>query len=236
MRLGKAQTPNGMRIYAIGDIHGCDSMLADVHDRIEADIADLTPPDHRIIHIGDYCDRGPDSAGVIARLARMTEDDDRVICLRGNHDQLLLDFLSDPERHADMFLGNGGDATLASYNVPVGAYEPSELSAALNEMLPAADRAFLNALPLHAEFGDYLFVHAGIRPGVPLEAQKPEDLLWIRDEFLLDKRDHGLVVVHGHTAQEEPETRPNRINIDSGAVFGGPLTCVVLEDAEYRFL
>jgi serine/threonine protein phosphatase 1 len=224
-----------MRLYAIGDVHGCAALLADVHERIAADLRER-PAGYRIIHLGDYADRGPDSAGTIGRLAQMTAEDDRVICLRGNHDQLLMDFLTDPLRAADLFLSNGGDATLASYGVPVGAYDPEELSAELNRLLPPADRAFLFALPLSAGFGDYFFVHGGIRPGVPLEAQVPADLLWIRQEFLLDRRDHGVVVVHGHTPAEEPEVKPNRINIDTGAVFGGPLTCLVLEEAEHRFL
>jgi serine/threonine protein phosphatase 1 len=236
MRVGDARTPDGMRIYAIGDVHGCDAMLAEVHAKIAADLAARPASDHRIVHIGDYADRGPDSAGVIGRLAAMTANDRRVICLRGNHDQMLIDFLTDPEAGAPILLGNGGKETLRSYGVALRSANYATLGRQLRELMPEAHRAFLEALPLATQFGDYLFAHAGIRPGVPLGAQDPVDLIWIRDEFLFDGRDHGVVVVHGHTPATEPEVRSNRINIDTGAVYGGPLTCLVLEGSEQRFL
>lgn len=238
MLIGEASTPAGLRLYAIGDMHGCDAKLAAVHEAIRADLAARTSPDHRIIHIGDYADRGPDSAGVIGRLARMTASDPRVICLRGNHDQLLLDFLAGPEEHAPMLLRNGGKETLRSYGVQLRSRTYGQLGQELAEKMPAADRAFLNALPTSVQFGDYFFCHAGIRPGVPLSEQDAYDLLWIRDEFLLDGRDHGVVVIHGHTvtATQKPEVLLNRIDIDTGAVFDGPLTCLVLEGTAHRFL
>jgi serine/threonine protein phosphatase 1 len=237
MLIGEATTPAGLRLYAIGDIHGCDDKLAAVHAAIAADRAARPVPDHRIIHVGDYADRGPNSAGVIERLAGMAGDP-RVVCLRGNHDQLLLDFLRDPDTLGATFLKFGGKETLRSYGVSNRARNYGDLAAMLAAKLPPAHRAFLDALPLSARFGDYFFCHAGIRPGVPLEAQTAEDLLWIREPFLLDRRDHGAVVVHGHTptATLTPEIHPNRIAIDSGAVFGGPLTCVVLEGSDVRFL
>ena len=237
MRLGQSQTPAGMRLYAIGDVHGCDAQLAEIHHRIAADLAAQPPADHRIIHVGDYADRGPDSAGAVGRLARLTAESDRMICLRGNHDQMLIDFLADPEGSGSLFFDNGGDATLRSYGLTGttdDGYAP--LARDLATHMPPADLAFIGGLPLTARFGDYLFVHAGIRPGVPLDEQDPQDLLWIRHEFLRSRRDHGVVVVHGHTPATKPETRSNRINIDTGVVFGGPLTCVVLEGTEYRFL
>ncbi len=117
-----------------------------------------------------------------------------------------------------------------------GGFDYRRLSEQLAQALPAAHRAFLESLPLTARFGDYLFVHAGIRPGVPLEDQDPEDLIWIREDFLWDGSDHGFVVVHGHTPANPPEVMPNRINIDTGAVYGGPLTCLALEGTDYRFL
>jgi diadenosine tetraphosphatase ApaH/serine/threonine PP2A family protein phosphatase len=237
MRLGQSQTPPGMRIYAIGDVHGCDAMLAEVHERIAADLAANPPADHRVIHVCDYADRGPNSAGVVARLAKLTAESDRAICLRGNHDQMLIDFLLAPESGGPLFFDNGGDATLSSYGIAGatgGGY--AQLARELATRMPPADLAFIHALPLTARFGDYLFVHAGIRPGVPIEAQDPQDLIWIREEFLKSRRDHGVVVVHGHTPARKPETKANRINVDTGAVYGGPLTCVVLEGTEYRFL
>jgi len=240
--LGKSTTPEGLRLYAIGDIHGCGDLLAAIHRQIAADLASRPVPDHRIIHIGDYVDRGPDSAGVIARLVRHQAENPSMLFLRGNHDELLMAFLADPSGSGDMYLSDniGGPATLRSYGVTPSrsllGYDYRRLSQRLAEAMPADHRAFLEALLMTVRFGDYLFVHAGIRPGVPLDAQDPQDLIWIRDEFLFDGRDHGFVVVHGHTLANELEVRPNRINVDTGAVFGGPLTCVVLEGYEHRFL
>ncbi len=241
MRLGQSRTPEGLRLYAIGDVHGCDAMLAAAHAAIAADLATRPINDHRIIHIGDYTDRGDDSAGVIARLAEMTATDRQVICLKGNHDALFAGFFTEPELRGPIWLDNGGDATLRSYGVTpsrslFGRFDYRRLSQLLAEAVPAAHRAFLESLPLTARFGDYLFVHAGIRPGVPLADQDPQDLMWIREDFLWDGSDHGVVVVHGHTPVTAPEVLPNRIGIDTGAVYGGTLTCLVLEGTEYRFL
>ena len=242
MLVGEAKTPEGMRLYAIGDIHGCDDELAEVHALVATDLAARPVADHRIIHIGDYVDRGPDSAAVIERLVRMKRDDERTLFLRGNHDERLMAFLADPAV-GEMYLSEniGGSETLASYGVatdtdPLLTDSYAALSTALASAMPPAHRRFLSDLELTIRFGDYLFVHAGIRPGVPLDAQDPEDLIWIRDEFLFDGRDHGVVVVHGHTIADAPEVLPNRINIDTGAVFGGPLTCLALEGTDVRFL
>lgn len=236
MRLGEAKTPDGMRIYAIGDIHGCDADLAAMHARIDADLAARPIADHRIIHIGDYIDRGPDSAGVLRRLATMAAADRRVICLRGNHDQMLIEFLASPETGGGMFLANGGKQTLRSYGIGTRSRNYDDLAEELAEAMGASERSFLADLAFSARFGDYLFVHAGIHPGVPLDGQKNHDLIWIREEFLTDTRDHGFVVVHGHTPVDAPEVRDNRINIDTGAVYGGRLTCLVLEGSDVRFL
>jgi serine/threonine protein phosphatase 1 len=237
MRTGEAATPPGMRLYAIGDIHGCDDKLKVLHERIAADLAAHPSPDHRIIHIGDYGDRGPNSAGVIARLIGLAGDP-HVVCLRGNHDQLWLDFLADPDFSAQMFLRFGGKETLKSYGVGNRAKNYAQLAEMFSAALPEAHRAFLQTLKGSVQFGDYFFAHAGVRPGVPLDQQTPQDLSWIRDEFLADTRDFGAVIVHGHTvtASQAPEIFPNRIAIDTGAVFGGPLTCVVLEGRAVRFL
>jgi serine/threonine protein phosphatase 1 len=239
MRLGEARTPAGMRLYAIGDIHGCDRDLGEAHGKIATDLAARPVDDHRIIHVGDYVDRGPNSAAVIGRLVKMTAADTRVICLKGNHDQLLADFLADATT-GGVFLANGGGETLASYGVARGRFPIWENLAALSrefaKRMPATHRSFIEGLPLCVRFGDYFFCHAGIRPGVPLDRQDPEDLIWIRDEFLTDDSDHGVVVVHGHTPMPVPEVRLNRINIDTGLVYGGSLTCLVLEGTEYRFL
>jgi serine/threonine protein phosphatase 1 len=239
MRLGEARTPPGMRLYAIGDIHGCDRELGEMHDKIGADLAARPASDHRIIHVGDYADRGPNSAAVIEQLVKMTAADQRVVCLKGNHDQMLADFLADASA-GGIFLANGGGETLASYGVPPSRFplwpNLAALRSDLRERMPATHRSFIEGLPLSVRFGDYFFCHAGIRPGVPLDRQAPEDLIWIRDSFLTDDSDHGVVVVHGHTPVPVPEVRSNRINIDTGLVYGGSLTCLVLEGTDYRFL
>ena len=240
MRLGQASTPAGMRIYAIGDVHGMDRLLAETHAKIAADLAARPSPDHRIVHVGDYVDRGPDSAGVIERLAGLQARDPRVVCLLGNHDELMRAFLADPERGGADWLTNGARATLRSYGIDAtGALTAAEfrrLGDQLTAALPDHHRAFLDGLRLSARAGDFFFCHAGIRPGVPLDEQTPEDLIWIREPFLTSRRDHGVVVVHGHTPVRAPEVRPNRIDVDTGAVYGGVLTVLALEEAQYRFL
>jgi serine/threonine protein phosphatase 1 len=241
MRLGQARTPEGLRLYAIGDVHGCDDLLAEAYGKIARDLAGRPVADRRIIHVGDYGDRGPNTAAVIERLAALTIADRHVICLRGNHDDMLLGFLSEPVETGPTFIANGGEATLASYGVRAGLLamlvgDHASLARRLAEAMPPHHRAFLEGLELTARFGDYFFCHAGIRPGVPLERQSRHDLTWIRDEFRLSGADHGVVVVHGHTPVAEPEVLPNRINVDTGAVFSGRLTCLVLDGTEYGFL
>ena len=239
MRLGEARVPEGLRVYAIGDVHGCDGLLAEIHDKIEADLAMAAPESHRIIHLGDYVDRGPDTAAVIERVSRLADADEHILCLRGNHEEMLLDFLWDGPDAGYDFLANGGGATLASYGIGLGHWrerEGEKLAAQFAARLPANHRAFLENLPYSVRFGDYFFCHAGVRPGVALDRQDPFDLTWIREDFLDSDADFGAVIVHGHTPAHEPEVRPNRINIDTGAVLGGPLTCLVLEGDGYRFI
>ncbi|HEU0222359.1 MAG TPA: metallophosphoesterase family protein [Paracoccaceae bacterium] len=222
----------GRRIYAVGDVHGCRGELRELYRRIAADLAARPHPSPVAVHVGDYVDRGPDSRGVIDDLLRWDLGEVERVCLLGNHDDLMVKFFEDPDSFwsADHWIsgGMGGAATLASYGVdPFG---PSrEVHRAAKAAVPAAHLAFLTGLPRMHRIGRYLFVHAGIRPGVPFERQDPEDLIWIRDEFLRDRRDHGAIVVHGHTPVRAVEVRRNRIGIDTGAVFGGVLSCIVLE-------
>jgi len=241
MRLGEARTPEGLRLYAIGDVHGRDDLLAAAHAKVLADLAARPAESHRIIHVGDYVDRGPASADVVDRLCRLGQADERVLCLRGNHEEMLLDFLADPIEAGPTFIANRGAATLASYGVSAGLghfYERDivALAEAFASRLPAAHRSFLQGLPYSFRFGDFFFCHAGIRPGVAIESQDRFDLTWIREGFLDSDADFGVVVIHGHTPATQPEVLPNRINVDTGAVFSGRLTCLVLEGNQYRFL
>ena len=240
MELGQARTPDDLRLYAIGDIHGMERMLAEAHGRIASDLASRPVRDHRIVHVGDYVDRGADSAGVIERLARFAADDPHVACLMGNHDELMLGFLSEPARFGQDWLGNGAAATLGSYGVAMpetrDAAGLGKLSADLGAAMPETHRAFLAGLHRSVQFGDFFFCHAGVRPGIALASQADEDLVWIREPFLSSGRDHGAVIIHGHTPVKAPDVRPNRIDIDTGAVYGGPLTVLALEGTDYRFL
>lgn len=241
MLLGEARVPEGLRLYAIGDVHGCDDLLAEVHARIAEELETDPPESARIVHLGDYVDRGPDTAAVVERLSRLCEADERVVCLRGNHESMVLDFLAQPLTGSETWLANGGDATLASYGIAVLSGDEDNLRATrLNQQftaaLPAHHHRFLASLGYSARFGDYFFCHAGIRPGIPLADQDPYDLTWIREGFLESRADFGVVVVHGHTVNTAPVIRPNRIDIDTGAVRYGTLTCLVLEGNTQRFL
>jgi serine/threonine protein phosphatase 1 len=234
--LRDARAPAGLRLYAVGDVHGRLDLLRDLHARIAADLVRRPTQAFRIIHLGDYVDRGPDSAGVIAHLVEFCRDGDAV-CLGGNHDAMVRDFLRKPASCGEQWLANGGDETLASYGVPTppGATLKT-LRKALEDAMPPEHRAFFESLPLTERHGDYLFVHAGVRPGVAMKKQKEQDLLWIRDPFLTSAADHGAVVVHGHTITPEPVVRPNRVGIDTKAWATGRLTCLTLEDDRKGFL
>lgn len=224
----------GGRVYAVGDVHGCAGRLDELHRVITADQAANPAAAPLLIHLGDYIDRGPDSAGTVARLSQMPAlGSIPVVNLRGNHEQMMLDALGgDPEKVAH-WLRNNGAATLAEWGV-----DPRSPAADWPGRIPPAHLAFLAGLPLSFARDGYLFVHAGIRPWVPLEHQSEEDLLWIREEFLhwTGPYPSGLAIVHGHTPSRAPQVTAHRINVDTGAVRGGKLTCAVLEAREVRFL
>lgn len=241
--LPDACAPEGLRLYAIGDVHGRRDLLERVHARIARDLDARPVADWRVIHLGDYIDRGGESAQVLAMLADYARDP-HALFLKGNHDQFLIDFLAGGSvADFDIWMYNGGVETLDSFGID-GARAAYDSDAAtlepLRERLAGAlapgVAELLEGLAFMLRFGDYAFVHAGVRPGVPLEAQNPQDLIWIREPFLLDGRDHGAVVVHGHTPVERVVVRPNRIAIDTGAVFSGELSCLVLEGATQALL
>ncbi len=233
--------PPGVCVYAIGDIHGRVDLLEALHREIVADAEQLTPgTDKLALYVGDYVDRGLESRQVLDLLLGQPLPDFHPVYLLGNHDAWLLSFLLDA-KIGSTWLRYGGDATLHSYGVRLR--RPTEdpqfyqdLQAELRERLPRRHIEFLEELELSYETGDYLFVHAGVRPSVPLDRQIADDLLWIREPFLSSRRDLGKVVVHGHTVEAEPSVRANRIGIDTGACWTGRLTCLVLEEGRYRFL
>lgn len=231
----------GERIYAIGDIHGRIDLLEVVLERISADLAARPHDRPRIVFLGDYVDRGHGSREVLDCLLRLEEGPVATTFLLGNHDSYLLAYLEDPEwspRGLHWFhRGLGGAATLAAYGIhDVSDHAPSASHEAFLRVFPAAHRAFLHRTSLMQRIGGYLFVHAGIRPGVPIEAQEPEDLLWIREPFLSSRADHGVKVVHGHTIVPFVEHHRNRIAVDTGAVMTGLLSCVVLEGTDVALL
>ncbi|MCE8533784.1 serine/threonine protein phosphatase [Ruegeria pomeroyi] len=222
-------------IYAVGDIHGQAEQLETALARIEADGG----PDARIVFLGDYADRGPDSRAVLDRLIAGQSQGRDWITLKGNHDRMFEMFLRDhPAQDDRLLIGYhwlhdriGGVETLASYGVPVPeGVRTYQVHAQARAAVPAEHRNFLAGLPNYHQEGALLFVHAGIRPGLPLERQVENDLIWIRQEFLDDPRPHPWLVVHGHTPGKRAEHHGNRVNLDAGAGYGRPLAAAVFEN------
>ncbi|MDB5643908.1 MAG: hypothetical protein JWN07_3225 [Hyphomicrobiales bacterium] len=233
-----ARLRDGLRLYCLGDIHGRADLLKRARDGIAADLSHRPVADSLIICLGDYIDRGPDSAGVLDLLAGPSFPA-RTLLLRGNHEVMLQSFLREPQE-LGAWRHFGGLETLASYGVDISeaslghGFEAAWQS--LQTRMPAHHQALLEDLHVSVAVDDYFFCHAGVRPGAPLEAQSERDLLWIRNEFLSWRGPFGKIVVHGHTPVETPEILPNRINIDTGAYASGRLTCLVLEGASASFL
>ena len=232
-----ASTPADMRIYAVGDIHGRADLLIETIARIDDDLH-RRPIEHAIeVYLGDYIDRGPHSKTVIDLLAvRLVKN--RAVCLRGNHEALMEGFLQDPA-NLRPWLHVGGMQTLLSYGIYPrrGMIETEiDLYRRFRGAFPRTHELFLQCLQYSFCCGDFLFVHAGIRPGIPIQRQDFNDLLWIRHEFLDSARDHGKLVVHGHTPVPHPDIRHNRINIDTGAWQTGTLTCIAIEGTKILVL
>lgn len=232
--------PPGVRLYAIGDIHGRLDLLRRLHETIVRDASTADGLRKIVVYLGDYIDRGEESRQVIQFLLDEPLAGFEAVHLCGNHEEMLLAFLDDVAV-GPMWMYNGGDATLYSYGVGLqdGASieeRHARVQGKLREVLPKTHLRFLRGLRLYHVEDDYLFVHAGIAPGRPLEEQSPRDLLWIRNEFIRSEEDHGKCVVHGHTVVPAPDLRENRIGIDTGAYFSGILTCLVLEGATRRIL
>ena len=232
--------PAATRVYAVGDIHGQLELLRRLRDMISEDAMVDRRARNVVVYLGDYIDRGPDSREVVDLFLNEPLDGFEEIHLKGNHEDYMVQFLDNPDVGENWYL-NGGDTTLISYGVDrtsitAGQDRFAAMSDGLKRKLPVEHLAFLRALAMYHVEGDYLFVHAGIRPGRPIEAQTGQDLMWIRDEFLSSDADHGCCVVHGHSIKPEPDMRHNRIGIDTGAFYSGRLTGLVLDGAERRVL
>lgn len=230
--------PQGTRVYAVGDIHGCLAELEQLLARIEEDCA-AYGGSVQLVFVGDLVDRGPDSAGVVRTLRSTTLPGQRSSFLMGNHEEAFVAAYDGDAETLGGWLSFGGLKTLESYGIGRGEVFRlgADLPGRMREAVPAEDIAFLRGMEDQVTIGDYLFVHAGIRPGTPLAQQDPYDLRWIRGEFLDDEdTDHGVTVVHGHTICDEPQVRSNRIGIDTGCYSTGRLTALVLEGATQRFI
>lgn len=233
-----AHVPPGEVVYAIGDIHGRADLLAEVADLIAADVAASPGLKATTVLLGDYVDRGPASAQVIETLSRR-QFPTEIVPLRGNHEQVMLDFLSDPDV-LDQWGLFGAIETIASYGMDARLVtrdsDYGQIRDAFALCVPASHVAFLSHLPYFHVIGDYFFCHAGVRPGIPLHLQAEEDLIWIREPFLNSDERFEKMIVHGHTPQGRVEFLHNRINIDTRAYQSGRLTCLRLEEGDARVL
>ena len=231
--------PPGRRIYAVGDVHGRDDLFATLIEMIRTDNRARGDAAVTLVLLGDLVDRGPDSAAVVERARCLRDEFDDTRLLIGNHEECFLGALTGDVRKLRYFMRIGGDATILSYwntdrKFPEASFE--EVAALLPHLVPEEHVAFLGRGEDIVEIGDYIFVHAGIRPGVPISQQQLSDLRWIRDDFLDDERDHGAMIVHGHTITDDIDEWPNRIGIDTGAYNSGKLTAIGIEGSERWFL
>ncbi|MBY8826824.1 metallophosphoesterase family protein [Hephaestia mangrovi] len=231
--------PEGQRVYAIGDIHGCLGLLDDLVGQIEADDRARGTAQTQLVFLGDLVDRGPDSAGVVDRLIGLAEARGNVRFILGNHEEIFLRSLAGDMESLRLFVRIGGRETILSYGVSEHDFERTdytELLALLQAHVPQRHIAFLEAFEDRIEIGDYVFVHAGLRPGVPIEDQKRADMRWIRSSFLDSDAEFGKLVVHGHSISDGVIERPNRIGLDTGAFATGRLSAIGLEGTDRWFL
>lgn len=231
--------PDGSRAYAIGDVHGRLDLLTELLELIRRDNEGRSPGKVYLVFLGDLIDRGPDSRGVLDKLLNAPPAFARNIFLRGNHEEFFLGVLNGDADILQSWLAYGGAECAESYGVTSGLIlnaSPSEILERIRANVPRSHADFLESMADSFQFGDYLFVHAGIRPGVPIEDQVGQDLRWIREGFLEDKTDHGVVVVHGHTIVDQAEEHPNRIAVDTGAYRSGKLTAIGIEGTDRWFI
>jgi serine/threonine protein phosphatase 1 len=233
---GQPSTSPGERVYVIGDVHGEMGLLQKLLVAIEQDdVARKAVTKKRLIFLGDLIDRGAGSAQVVSLLVEAQRVSSELVVLMGNHEAAFLESIDGNAAAQRLWLEHGGSATLHSYGIETLREEesPEQFARRLRASIPHEIIDWLGELPMTARSGDYFFCHAGVRPGTALNRQKPQDLLWIRHEFLDDQRDHGAVIVHGHSiCGPEVEFHPNRINVDTGAYSTGILSALGLEDEE----
>lgn len=234
----RPRVPDGQVVYAVGDVHGRADLLLRLRGAIARDLERHPSALATTVFLGDYVDRGPSSREVLELLSA-SDFPTPIVPLMGNHETMVLSFLQEASV-LQRWRAVGGLETLFSYGVDVReamtgrGYD--EAQQAFQAVFPDMHHAFILDLRLSVEVGDYFFCHAGVRPGVALAEQSPNDLIWIRDEFLTSEVDHGRMIVHGHTPVSEPEFKPNRINLDSGAYVTGRLTCLRLEGDQQSIL
>ncbi|TVQ96278.1 MAG: serine/threonine protein phosphatase [Desulfovibrionales bacterium] len=239
-RPSSSRVPEGVRVYAVGDVHGRADLLQRLHLRMTEDARSSPMEENVVVYLGDYVDRGLQVREVLDTLLTGLPEGFQAVYLRGNHEEMMLRFLEDPQ-HLEAWMSIGAQATLMNYRVGVNGNgstgkRAAEFREALRDAMPDDHLYFLRLLQTSFTLGDYYFVHAGVRPGRPLGSQKTEDLLWIRDDFLSSTSDFGARIVHGHSIVDQPEVRPNRISLDTGAYATGVLSCAVLEADQVRFL
>lgn len=230
-----SRIPEGRRVYAIGDVHGRLDLLDRLIGLIRSDDARRPHVQTEVILLGDLIDRGPDSAGVLARAMTGSVGFAPLITLMGNHEEQMLDCVIGDGQMLTGWLFYGGMETLRSFGVPewvINSDNPAMIMKGAATVIPRDLINWVRGLPLTRRVGDYLFVHAGVRPGVPLEKQDPFDLRWIRKDFLESAEDHGAIIVHGHSVRPDVQFHPNRIGIDTGAYASGKLTALGLEGGE----
>lgn len=230
--------PGGRRVYAVGDVHGMADLLTALMARIAADDAARPPARTHIVLLGDLVDRGPDTAKVLDMLIHARPERATLHFIAGNHEEMMLASIDNVHGERDAWLSFGGREALESYGLTPAAIAAGGivLEHEMRRAIPAAHLSFIAGFDDSVRIGDYLFVHAGIRPGIPLAEQSARDLRWIRKDFLDNPIDHGVMVVHGHTIVDAPEFARNRIGIDTGAYQSGKLTALGLEGAEQWIL
>lgn len=229
----------GERVYAIGDIHGCYHQMIELIGMIHTDCAARKDKQTYLIFLGDLIDRGPDSRGVIEHLMRFPYEFASPLFIKGNHEEMMVRGLTGEPELLSGWLEHGGYSCAESYGVPRSHLQGQEADAqehVLRSAIPKSHAMFLKGFLESVQFGDYLFTHAGIRPGVPLDQQSGREMRWIRGPFLEHEGDHGVVVVHGHTVNEDIVVKSNRIGLDTGAYKNGRLSAICIEEDEVSFL